>query len=420
MARHGLVARHITPIAHDRLRDDPVVLLEGPRSVGKSTLLRELAASIGATVLDLDDVATRDAVAADPSAFVGGPDPVCVDEYQKAPIILDAIKAELNTDSRPGRFVLTGSTRHDSLPKAAQALTGRLSLLTVYPLAQVELEGYPATLLEGLFDDPGATVAAKATSTTTKAEYIDRVVAGGFPLALTRNDTSRNRWFDDYVTLTLERDVRELSNIRQGQLLPLLLQRLAGQTGQVLNLRKAAQDAGLDPVTGENYTQLLEKVFLVSRLRAWGKTLSSRTGVTPKLHVIDSGVTARLLRLTPDKLLRNDPASLTELGHLLESFVVGELTRQASWLDGYAEPGHWRTRDNDEVDFVLERDDGAVVAIEVKAAGRVPGDDFKPLRKLASALGDAMVAGVVLHTGERSYNFEDRLYVMPIDRLWAT
>lgn len=415
-----MVARHIAPMALDRLRDDPVVLLEGPRSVGKSTLLRELATSIGAAVVDLDDVATRDAVAADPSAFVAGPDPVCVDEYQKAPIILDAIKADLNTDSRPGRFVLTGSARHDSLPRAAQALTGRLSLLTVYPLAQVELEGNPTTLLEGLFNDPDATVAAKATSTTTRADYIDRAVAGGFPLALSRNATARNRWFDDYITLTLERDVRELSNIRQGDLLPVLLQRLAGQTGQVLNLRKAAQDAGLDPVTAENYTQLLEKVFLVTRLRAWGKTLSRRTGVTPKLHVVDSGVAARLLRLTPDKLLRKEASALTELGHLLESFVVGELTRQASWLDGFAAPGHWRTRDNDEVDFVLERDDGAAIAFEVKAAGRVPGDDFKPLRKLARAFGDSFIAGVVLYTGERSYRFEDRLYVMPIDRLWVT
>ena len=416
----GMVARRIRPIALDRLRDDPVVLLEGPRSVGKSTLLKELSASLGGTLLDLDDLATRDAVAADPGTFVAGSGPVCVDEYQKAPVILDAIKAELNRDGRPGRFVLAGSTRHDSLPRAAQALTGRLSRLTVYPLAQVELEGARPALLEGLFADPAATVATKPSSSTTREEYIARTVAGGFPLALGRRETARNRWFDEYVALTLERDVREIRNIRQADQLPRLLRRLAGQTAQVLNMQNAAGDADLDRITAENYTQLLEAVFLVARLPAWGKTLNARSGTTPKLHIVDSGVAARLLRLTPDKLMRADATVQTELGHLLETFVVGELTRQASWMDGVADPGHWRTHDNDEVDFVLERDDGAVLAFEVKAAGRVPGEAFKPLRKLARAVGDAFVAGIVLYAGARSYNFEDKMHVMPIDRLWLT
>ena len=416
---NGLVERRVLPVATERLRDDPVVLLEGPRSVGKSTLLQELARTMGAAVLDLDVPATRDAVAADPSTFVAGTEPVCIDEYQKAPVVLDAIKAELNQDSRPGRFVLTGSTRHDSLPAAAQALTGRLSRLTVYPLAQVELEGNGSSILEQLFDDPAATVAAVPTSTTTREEYVERVVAGGFPLALARSTANaRARWFDDYVNLTLERDVQEISRIRQGDLLPKLLHRLAGQTAQVLNVNGAGRDVGLDHTTAEDYTRLLERVFLIERLPSWGKTLIARTGAKPKLHVVDSGVAARLLRLTPEKLLRLDTTALTELGHLLETFVVGELVRQASWLDGIAGPGHWRTRDGDEVDLVLERDDGSILAFEVKAAARAADSDFKPLRKLASAVGSAFVAGIVLYAGMRSYNLEDNLFVMPIDRLW--
>ncbi len=408
------------PLATERLRDDPVVLLEGPRSVGKSTLLQELARSMGAILLDLDDPATRDAVAADPATFVAGSEPVCVDEYQKAPIILDAIKAELNRDSRPGRFVLTGSTRHDALPAAAQALTGRLSRLSVYPLAQVELAGGDGSILERLFADPGTAVAASPTSTTTREEYVERVVAGGFPMALGRSTaTARSRWFDDYVNLTLERDVQEISRIRQGDLLPKLLDRLAGQTAQILNVNGAGRDVGLDHTTAEDYTRLLEAVFLIQRLPSWGKTLISRTAAKPKLHIVDSGVAARLLRLTPEKLLRRDAAALTELGHLLETFVVGELVRQASWMDGLAGPGHWRTRDGDEVDLVLEHDDGAILAFEVKAAARATNDDFKPLRKLANAVGSAFVAGVVLCTGVRSYNLEDGMFVMPVDRLWV-
>lgn len=221
------------------------------------------------------------------------------------------------------------------------------------------------------------------------------------------------------MRLTLERDVRELSNIRQGSLLPAFLKRLAGQTAQVLNIERAGRDAGLDHSTAESYARLLEAVFLIHRLPAWGKTLSSRATATPKVHVLDPGVAARLLRLTPEKPARRDPTSLTELGHLLETFVVGELLKQASWLDGIAGAGHWRTSDGDEVDLVLERDDGAVLAFEVKASGRVSGDDFKSLRKLRTATGDAFLAGIALYTGSRSYNLEDRLYVMPVDRLWS-
>jgi predicted AAA+ superfamily ATPase len=420
MHLEGLVDRRLASVALERLLEDPVVLIEGPRTVGKSTLLRQMAAVHGATLLDLDVPAVRDAVAADPSTFVSGGEPVFVDEYQKAPIVLDAIKAELNLSSRPGRFALTGSTRHDALPPAAQALTGRLSRLTVFPLSQGEIAGRHERLVEGVFLDPAAVVASQPASATTREEYLLRIAAGGFPMALAHGSTAaRNRWFDSYVDLTLERDVRELSRIRQGALLPALLARLAGQTAQVLNVEAAARDLGMDRVTAESYTRLLEAVFLVHRLPAWGKTLSSRAIGRPKIHVLDSGVAARLLRLTPEKLGRKDPTALTELGHLLESFVVAELLKQASWLDGVSALGHWRTKEGDEVDLVLERDDGALVAVEVKAGGRVPGDHFKPLRKLRNAAGDAFLAGIVFYLGMRSYTYEDRLHVLPVDRLWS-
>lgn len=403
------------------MEDDPVVLLEGPRSVGKSTLLRSIAeVEPTGRLLDLDDPATQIAVQSDPRTFVAGPGPVCVDEYQKAHLVLDAIKAELNQDGRPGRYVLTGSTRYDALPPAAQALTGRMSRLTVYPLSQGEIAGTTETFLADLFDDPEAVVSARPTSRTTREDYIERLVAGGFPLALTRSSTAaRNRWFDEYVSLTLERDVRDLSRIRQGTLLPRLLERLAAQTAQVVNIKQAADDSGLDHLTAENYTRLLESVFLTYRLPSWGKTLGARVAAHPKVHVLDSGVAARLLRLSAEKLARRDATALTELGHLLETFVVGELLKQVSWLEDSVTYGHWRTYDKDEVDLVIERDDGAIFGFEVKAGARVPGSDFAPLRKLRERVGDAFAAGVVLYLGERSYNFEDRLFVMPVDRLWT-
>lgn len=415
----GLIDRRIERVVRRRLADEPVIALHGPRAVGKTTLLRALAARHGAEIIDLDDLATREAVSADPATFVSGPAPVCIDEYQHVPVVLDAIKAELNRDGSPGRFVITGSTRQDAAPKAAQALTGRLHSMTVHPLSQGEIAGVDENLVEALFSEPLATVTARPSS-TTRAEYVARVVAGGFPPALRRATASaRARWFDDYVEQCLERDMAELARIQQKAALPELLARLAAQTGQVLNIAAAGAAAALSKRTADNYAKLLEALFLVYRLPAWGKTLRARAAATPKLHVADSGLAARLLRLTTEKLARRDATALQQFGHLLETFVVGEVRKQVSWMDGIAGLGHWRTHDGVEVDLVVERDDGSTVALEVKAGARVTGRDLGGLRVIRDALGDAFVAGVALHTGSRSYTAEDRIHVLPVDRLWT-
>ena len=414
------MGRRVLAVALERMADDPVLLLEGPRSVGKSTLLREIAGLRGARILDLDDLATRDAVAADPGTMIAGDQPVCIDEYQKAPVVLDAIKAELNRGATPGRFVLTGSTRHDSLPPAAQALTGRLSRLPVLPLSQGEIGQVHEDLLTRLLTDPDSATGAWPDSATSRADYIHRVTRGGFPLALAAStDAAHRRWVDHYLSLTVERDVYELSRLRQGHMLGSLLARLAGQTAQVLNIEKAARDVGLDKATTDSYVSLLEKLFVVYRLPAWGRTLTSRSAASPKLHVLDSGIAARLLRLTPAKLATPEPSAMTELGHVLESFTVGELLKQASWNDDVAGTGHWRTRDGDEVDLVVERDDGALVAFEVKTASRVSGHDLTPMAKLRTATGSKFLAGIALYLGQRSYTYDDRLHVMPLDRIWT-
>jgi predicted AAA+ superfamily ATPase len=410
--------RRALALANNLLNDFPVLLLEGPRSVGKSTLLQEVADIRDGQIIDLDDLPTRDAVAADPSLAVSGGQLICVDEYLKVPTILDAIKTELNKKTEPGRFVLTGSARHDALPAAAQALTGRLETLTVYPLSQGEQQGNHEDFLEIAMADPLAVVTT-ARSSTDRADYIDRICRGGFPLALaTSSDTAQRRWIRSYVKQTLERDVRELSKLRQSQKLSALLGRLAGQTAQVLNVDKAAQAVGLHPITAESYLSLLEKVFLVYRLESWGKTLIARTITKPKLHVLDSGVAAVLLRLTPEKLSALDATANIEFGHLVETFAVGELRKQASWLEAVAGLGHWRSRDGDEVDLVIEREDGYIIGFEIKAGPRVKSEELKGLRKLRDATGDLFVGGFALHLGERSYTFEDRIHVVPLDRIW--
>ena len=414
-----ITRRRISPILRALADEEPVIAIHGPRAVGKSTVLAVFAASRGVSVLDLDDAEVRDLVLANPTQAVRGRPPVCLDEYQRAPEVLDAIKARLNREgSRPGTAVITGSTRQDALPRTAQALTGRLHSLTICPLSQGEIGGVIEDLLFALRTDPSGAVAAQPTSTTSRADYVARVVAGGFPMALRRAGASRNRWFDNYATQSIERDAMELSRVRQRQVLRDLLNRLAGRTGQVLDLSKASDGLAVDRTTIEQYVRLLEDLFLVQRLPAWGKTLRARASASPKVHIVDSGLAARLLGVSEAKLATLDPTMQSEFGQLLETFVVGELRKQVSWLDERVTTGHWRTHDGDEVDLVIEFDDGRVLAFEVKANERVSGEEFKGLRKLREALGDRLIAGVAFSTGARSYTYEDRLHVLPIDRLW--
>jgi predicted AAA+ superfamily ATPase len=290
--------------------------------------------------------------------------------------------------------------------------------MVVWPLSQGEIDAATEDLLPGLRADAEATVARHPASTTSRAQYVERICRGGFPPVLGRAERARGRWFDDYLRNALSRDAVELAQIRQRQLLADLLSRVAGQTAQVLHISELCAGLAADRKTVDAYLRLLEDLFLVARLPAWGKTLHARATGSPKIHVVDSGVAARLMRINPATLASLDPSVLTDFGHLLETFVVGELRKHISWLDEDVTLGHWRTSDGDEVDAVIEFHDGAVVAFEVKAAERVAGRDLTSLRKLRDRLGPRFAAGVALSTGPRSYTYEDRLHVMPIDRLW--
>ncbi len=410
--------RALEVVLAQRMREHPTVMIQGPRTVGKTTLLNSVAQSAGVPVLELDDPATRALVEADPAFFASGARPVLVDEYQKAPVILDAIKAQLNRSSAPGQYALTGSASFEALPRLAQSLTGRLHILTMYPLAQTELEGTDRNFVATLFEAPDALRSA-GTSATTREEYTRRIIKGGFPLALLMPTTAaRNRWFDDYLHLTIERDAAEIRNIPRTERLTRLLNRLAAQTAQVLNVSKAAGAVGLDTNTAGEYLRLLEALFLLNRLPAWGTTLTARSAKSPKLHVLDSGIAARLLLLTEAKLAARDPSALTEFGYLLETFVVGEVQRHAGWLDEAVTLGHWRTHDNVEVDLVIERDDGQVAAIEVKATGRITDESFRPLRTLRDALPNRFTTGIVLYLGQHTIRTNDGLYAAPVDSLW--
>ncbi|HEY2576595.1 MAG TPA: ATP-binding protein [Streptosporangiaceae bacterium] len=416
----GLAQRHLVDVVAARFAEEPVLVLNGPRTVGKSTLLGQLAERLGRTVIDCDDPATRSAVRADPGRFVDSGEPVLIDEYQHVPELLDAIKAQLNRDLRAGRYVLAGSTRYAAVPAAAQALTGRVDIIPVLPLTQGEIDGVSETFVATLLSDDGFDVAPSQMPATTRDEYARRSTSGGMPVALRRPlGASRSRWFANYIDLVVDKDVLDISRVRQREMLPRLLGQLAARSGQVLNIAAASGAIGLDRSTAENYVKLLEAVFLIYRIPVWGTTLGSRIVKHPKVHIVDSGVMAWLLNLTPQKIAQAAPATLTEYGHLLETFAVGEILKQVSWSDAPVAIGYFRTEVGDEVDLVLERDDGQVIALEIKAGTRIGREDLRGLRFLKDRLGSRLQEAIVLYTGEHAYRHGDWIWILPLDRLWA-
>lgn len=412
------VGRRLEQLAVERLAAAPVVVIHGPRTGGKSTVLRRIAAAQGAMLVNLDEPAVRAAAAADPGLYTSLEGLVLIDEYQQVPMLLDAVKAAVDRDFRPGRFLITGSTNYATIPRASQSLTGRAEVLTLWPMSQGEISGTGESFTETLLAEPGFWQGV--TSHATREEYAARVLGGGMPVALRRgSELERRRWFAAYTDLVMARDVLDLRAIRQREALPKLLRALVGQTGQLLNVAKAAERAGLSRAVGIDYVQLLEAVFLVRRLGAWGRTLNSRANASPKLHALDSGVGGWLMGLGADRLARRDPTSLEQFGHLLETFAVHEVLKQADWLAEPPAAGHYRTKDDAEVDLVLERFDGGVCGIEVKAGTVIGARDCRGLVGLRERLGSSFLGGVVLHLGDRGYRLGDRLFAVPLDRLWA-
>ena len=411
--------RRLLEVIKTRFAEEPVIILEGARAVGKSTILQAISKDLGVQIIDLDDLATRSAVSNDPSHFVEGGEPVLIDEFQKVPEILDAIKAELNKATYPGRYLLTGSVKSEKLPRGTQSLTGRVHHLTIPPLMQCEIDGTEIDLLERILEDPDGLVMKKRSS-TDRLDYANRVTKGGFPIVLSsRESAQRNRWHRDYINKSLSQDVQEISRIQQKELLPRLLTLLASQNAQVLNTAKISREIELNAITTDQYIKLLESLFIAQRIPAWGKRLNSRSIQKPKIQLLDSGLLSFLTKLTPEKIVGKSAAVATEFGHVFESFVTNEFLRLAQLRDDFIAPGHWRTHDSDEVDLVLEFQTGAIVGIEVKAGKTVSDSDFRGLRKLKEYVGSDFHCGVLVYQGEFSYRSTDGSIVLPADRLWT-
>jgi hypothetical protein len=406
------IARHAQSRITTALQDTRVVLVVGPRQAGKTTLAR-LYANSDRPYLTLDDPATLAAARADPAGFVRGLTSAVIDEVQRAPDLLLAIKESVDKDQTPGRFLLTGSTNLMALPVVADSLAGRLAVITLLPFAQAELAGTPGDLLDRLFDGDAM---PPAENPVVGDALMARVLQGGYPEALRRTSASRRQaWLEDYVALILDRDVRDIANIDQLDRMPRLLDVLAAHAGQLVNHSSYGAALGLTAPTAQKYVGILERLFLLRQVPPWSHNAVSRLTKTPKLHFLDTGLLAALRGDTAAQLQKDR----TGYGPLLESFVVSEVLKLATWSDQRLRISHFRTKDQDEVDLVIEDRRGRVIGIEVKASATVRPQDLRGLRQLQAAVGDKFVHGLVLHDHDRITPFDEKLHAVPVSMLWA-
>ena len=407
----GAIARHVRSRITTALQDTRVVLVVGPRQAGKTTLAR-LYASSERPYITLDDPATLAAARSDPAGFVRGLGRAVIDEVQRAPELLLAIKESVDKDQAPGRFLLTGSTNLMALPIVADSLAGRLEVITLLPFAQAELNGTPGNLLERLFDGGGL---PGAGNPVVGDALMDIVLKGGYPEALRRTSTSRRQaWLQDYVALILDRDVRDIAHVDQLDRMPRLLDVLAAHAGQLVNHSSYGAALGLSTPTAQKYVGILERLFLLRQVPPWSHNAVSRLTKTPKLHFLDTGLLAALRETTANQLQKDR----TAYGPLLESFVVSEVLKLATWSDRRLRISHYRTKEQDEVDLVIEDRRGRVIGIEVKASATVRAQDLRGLRQLQAAVGDKFVHGLVLHDHDRITPFDEKLHAVPVSLLW--
>ncbi len=407
--------RHIAERIIKALADTPVVLLHGARQTGKTTLARMLQnEGYFDHYLTLDSAGVRSLAQADPEGFLSGySGRVILDEVQRVPDLLIAIKRRVDENRLPGQYLLTGSANVFTVPRVAETLTGRVAVFTLWSLSQGELSGVREDFIGRAFQEP---FQLPSVSPILRAEMIQRIVTGGYPEAVHRTDEQRRQeWFESYITTVLYREIRELSNVEGLLELPRLLALIALRTTSTLNHTDLAQQIGMSRRTLDRYLSLLHSAYLVVRLPAWFRNIEKRLIKSPKLYLTDTGLMSYLLGMSEARL-QQDPEWL---GRFLEAFVLMEIWKQIGWSEIRVTPFHFRTPEGREVDIVLEDRQGRVVGIEVKASGSVSSDDFKGLQTLATYAPSTFLRGFVLYLGTEAIPFGKNFYALPVSALWS-
>jgi len=414
-----LYPRRALGLLFEHLDHARVVVVNGARQSGKSELLRAVQRQRGGRLVTLDSPAELRLARTDPTGLVEVPQrPLFIDEVQRGgdPLVL-AIKAAVDDDSSKGQFALAGSTRFLTEPRLSESLAGRARFVDLWPLAQGEIERLDVGdgLVDLLFEGVDAVVDSSVPGERRPA-IAERLTRGGFPEAvLSTTHRGRRAFFDDYVRTISQRDITELSRMTQRVDFARMLRLVAARTASELNTSDLANDAQLGNETVRRYLPLLEAVFMCWRLPAWSANLTSKVVQRPKIHLVDSGLAAALLGVSTEALATpGHPAD----GRLLETMVACEIAKQLTWANDSYRMYHWRSREGREIDIIVERADGKMAGIEVKAAVDVDGTDLRHLAWMRDRLGTQWAGGVVVHLGDRARRWGPGLASAPLNTLW--
>ena len=395
----------------EALLDTPVVLIHGSRQCGKTTLALAVGEPLGYHYISLDDDNQLQAAKADPVGFVQSlPELTILDEIQRAPELFTSIKASVDRNRKPGRFILTGSANVLLLPQLADSLAGRMEIIHLRPLARCEITGEKPAFFDQLFSADFGSDSNQNAYPRLGESLADIICQGGYPAAIARDSAKRrSAWYRDYITTMIQRDVQDVASIRNLDVLPRLLTLAASQTARLFNSTDLASPFALSRPTIREYLTVLEQIFLIEQLQPWHANRLSRLIKTPKLHLADTGLACALLGVNSQTLWQDKSL----LGQLLETFIHQELRKYASWHNEPLSFFHFRNKDMVEVDIIIEQG-RQLAGIEINAAATVTQVDFKGLKKLQDLCGEQFAAGVVLYDVENILPFGERLFAVPI------
>ena len=412
-----MIKRHLFSDIIDSLRHFPVVLLTGARQVGKSTLAQELSGKRwDAAYLTLDNRVVLDAALNDPDGFVSGtPVPMIIDEVQRAPDLMRAIKVLVDKNRKPGQYLLTGSANLMTLAKVSETLAGRVALHELYPFMWSEIcDKGPSAILGDLFREGTNTAALlkkwKRHSFSDRKEEIKQlIIAGGYPQpSLITSVKARRRWFDSYRQTYIERDIRELAAIEHLPDFNRLLNLLSFRTGQIINFSEVSRELGLPFTTLRRYIALLEVTYQIYFVRPYFANIGKRLIKMPKIYLGDSGMACHLSAAEDWKTLERQG----RVGNMVETWAAAELRKLISLADARYQLYYWRTYTGREVDFILEHGE-KIIAVEVKWSHKLEDIDLSGLKDCARDLKGRHLMSVLLYPGTEIVAIDKHTLVMP-------
>jgi uncharacterized protein len=410
-----LFQRHVLPLLKELLGSSPVILLNGPRQSGKTTVMEIISKETGMNYVSFDDIRYLAAARQDPIGFLADiQKPLILDEVQRVPEILLPIKQDVDKHHIPGRYALTGSANPLLVPKLGDSLAGRMQILNLWPLSQGELVGVKENFINEVFS---ASFQSRASIPQNKKEIIAKFILGGYPsLQIKKTARQREFWCNGYINTILQKDVQDLARIEGLAHLPKLLQLLATRCSGLMNVAQLSRDCAIPVTTIHRYLQLLQTLFLTIQQPAWSRNLGTRLIKAPKIYLSDTAILTYLLEADEERLLSNSQM----IGNVMENFIVTELHKQVSWSEKRYQLFHFRTSSGIEVDIVLENSAGKIVGVEVKSSETVRSDDFSHLRYLQNLVGNNFIRGIVAYLGDKEISFGENMIALPISRLWSS